>query len=82
MAIRFIAKFCTCVTILAAALSAQTAGTGTLVGTIMDTTGSVIAAAKISVVNADTAFVSETVASNEGAYQVPYLAPGVYRMTV
>ncbi|MCU1258949.1 MAG: hypothetical protein JWO80_1834 [Bryobacterales bacterium] len=60
----------------------QTAGTGNLVGNVKDTTGAVIAAAKVSAVNTETAFLSETVTSAEGAYYVPYLAPGTYRLTI
>jgi hypothetical protein len=66
----------------AAMLAAQTTGTGTLVGSISDSSGAVIAGAKVTVVNIDTSFVSETVASAEGSYQVPYLTPGNYRLSV
>jgi hypothetical protein len=52
----------------------QTAGTGTLAGTVTDSTG--------AVVNADTSFVSETVTSTEGSYHAPHPAPGTFaRMT-
>ncbi|MBS1827284.1 MAG: TonB-dependent receptor [Acidobacteria bacterium] len=62
-------------------LPAQTAGTATLVGTISDSTGAIVVAAKVTVVNQNTSFVSEAVTNNEGAYYVPYLAPGTYRLT-
>lgn len=68
--------------ILAGSMLAQTAGTGTLVGAVTDSTGAVVVGAKVSVVNVATAFVSETTTSSEGAYYVPYLAPGTYRLTV
>ena len=61
---------------------AQTAGSGTLVGTVSDTSGAVVAGARIGVVNVETAFRSETVTSAEGAYYVPYLAPASYRLTI
>jgi len=61
---------------------AQTAGTGTFVGTVTDSSGAILAGAKVSVVNADTAFVSEAMTNAEGAYYVPYLASGNYRITV
>ncbi len=70
------------IALLTGTLQAQTAGTGTLVGTISDSTGAIIGGAKVTVVNSETAFTSETTASAEGAYYVPYLAPGVYRMTI
>lgn len=64
------------------ALWSQAAGTATLVGRIGDSSRSVIPGAKVVVVNVDTAFVSVTVTTAEGTYNVPYLAPGSYRMTV
>lgn len=63
-------------------LTAQTTGTGTPVGIISDNSGAVIAGAKVTVVNIETSFVSETVANKEGAYQVPYLPPGSYRLSI
>lgn len=59
-----------------APLFAQTGGGSTLVGTIRDSTGAVVSGAKVSVVNTATAFLTENVTSSEGAYYVPYLAPG------
>src|SRR4051812_36958988 len=63
-------------------LLCQTAGTGTLVGTVTDNSGAVVSGAKVSVVNLDTSFLSETVTNNEGSYYVPYLAPGNYRIAI
>ncbi len=62
--------------------SAQQSGSATLVGTIADSTGARVPAAKVTVVNVDTSFHSETQASSVGEYYVPYLAPGSYRITV
>ena len=61
---------------------AQGTGSATLVGTITDSSGSVIPGAKVIAVNTETSFVSETTASAEGAYYVPYLTPGNYRVTI
>src|SRR6266446_9805548 len=47
---------------------AQTTGSATLVGTITDTTGAVLPAASVSVLNIETSFRSETQASPEGNY--------------
>ena len=58
------------------------AGTGTLVGTVSDSTGAVVANASVMVTNVATSFVSKSVTSPEGAYYIPYLAPGTYRLTV
>ncbi len=61
---------------------AQTGGGATLVGNITDATGALVAGAKLTVVNSATAFTTEVVTSSEGAYYVPYLAPGEYRLRV
>jgi Carboxypeptidase regulatory-like domain len=66
----------------AAALMAQTRGGATLVGTVKDSSGAVVAGAKIKVVNMETSFVTETSALTDGGYYVPYLIPGNYRITV
>ena len=73
---------CTSILFSAVQLVAQTAGTGTLVGTVSDSTGAIVAGAKVNVLNAETAFRSESITSAEGAYYVPYLAPGTYRLTI
>lgn len=63
-------------------LLSQTAGTGTLVGNISDTSGAVLVGAKVSAVNTETSFSFESVTNGEGAYYLPYLAPAAYRLTV
>ena len=52
----------------------QAAGTATVVGRITDSSGSTIPGAKVTVVNVDTAFASETITTADGTYNVPYLA--------
>jgi len=66
----------------AGVMLAQTTGTGTLVGTVTDSTGALVANASVIATNVATSFVSKTVTSAEGAYYIPYLAPGTYRLTV
>lgn len=61
---------------------AQTGGTGTLVGTVTDSSGGAMPGAKVTVLNSANAFTSDTTTSSTGAYHVPYLAPGTYRLTV
>ncbi|MFN3324401.1 MAG: carboxypeptidase regulatory-like domain-containing protein [Bryobacteraceae bacterium] len=75
-------RFMLVAAIATVSLCAQTAGTGTLVGTVTDTTGAVVMGAKVRVVNVATSFVSEATTTGEGSYYVPYLAPGTYRLTV
>ncbi len=65
----------------ATAAIAQTTGTATLVGTVTDSTGAVVPGVQVTVVNADTAFRSETTTTSEGSYTVPYLSPGSYQLT-
>ncbi|HEY1337794.1 MAG TPA: carboxypeptidase regulatory-like domain-containing protein, partial [Bryobacteraceae bacterium] len=67
---------------LSQAATAQTGGGATLVGTVKDSTGSVVAGAAVKVVNTATSFLTETTSQPDGSYYVPYLAPGNYRVTV
>src|SRR5689334_11929503 len=61
---------------------AQTTGAAAVVGTVTDATGAVIPGAKVTVVNTETAFKSDTITNNEGYYFVPYLRPGTYNVTI
>ncbi len=61
---------------------AQTGGGATLVGTVKDASGSSVAQASVTVVNTATAFVTNTTTNADGAYYVPYLIPGDYRVSV
>jgi Carboxypeptidase regulatory-like domain len=62
--------------------SAQTTGTATLLGTLTDSTGAVVAAANVTVVNKETSFTSTTRTNQEGYYFVPYLNPGTYQLSI
>lgn len=75
-------RACALILTLAATLPAQTGGGATLVGTIKDSTGAVVAGAKVTVTNTATNFVTENVTSPEGAYYIPYLVPGPYRIKI
>ena len=68
--------------VLAGSAWAQTTGTGTLVGNVSDTTGAILAGGKVTVVSLETAFTSTAITTGEGSYYVPYLAPGMYRLTI
>src|ERR1035441_293030 len=61
---------------------AQTTGASTLVGTVRDSTGAVVPSTKVTVVNTETSFRSETLTNPEGNYTVPYLSPGTYPITM
>jgi hypothetical protein len=74
-----------CIALILAALAAPTAFSqeaATLVGTVRDSSGLVVPGAKVTVVNSDTNFRSETTTSAEGGYYVPYLNPGGYQLTI
>ncbi len=68
--------------VAAAVAMAQTGGGATLVGTVKDASGSSVAQASVTVVNTATAFVTNTTTNAEGAYYVPYLIPGDYKVSV
>ncbi|MBO0719837.1 MAG: TonB-dependent receptor [Blastocatellia bacterium] len=56
--------------------------TGTIRGTIQDSAGAVIAGAEVSVVNKGTNETHNVATETNGAYVVPQLKPGLYRVTV
>jgi hypothetical protein len=55
---------------------------GTILGTVTDTSGAVIAGAKVTVRSAATGLVRETQTSSDGSYAVPELPIGTYTVTV
>src|SRR6476659_4876808 len=61
---------------------AQTTGTATVVGTVTDNTGAIVPGAIVKIVNTETQFVYNGQTSPEGAYYVPNLIPGTYRLTL
>jgi Carboxypeptidase regulatory-like domain len=60
---------------------AQTA-TGQITGTVKDANGAVLAKARVKASNILTGFTRETVTNEEGVYVIPFLAVGVYSVTV
>src|ERR1700730_17740404 len=66
----------------AAAVMGQTGGGPALGGTVKDSSGSVVAGAKVKVVNTETSFLTQTTTQTDGSYYVPYLTPGNYRVSV
>jgi hypothetical protein len=55
--------------------------TGTLIGTVHDSSGAVVANVKIAVTNTATGISKQTVTNSYGDYVVPYLPPGHYDVT-
>ena len=63
------------------AAAAQAQFKASIQGTVLDSKGGVIAAAKVTVTNQDTGVVRDTVASAEGFYRISELAPGKYTVS-
>jgi hypothetical protein len=66
---------------LAAALHAQDPR-GFIRGTVTDTTGAVIPAAKVRATSEETGVAAVSQTNEAGLYNIPYLIPGFYRLTV
>lgn len=80
-----IVRFVLCVAAMLAvpvSLFAQAGATGSILGTVTDSTGAVIPGANVTVTNAATNVSNKTVSSSSGDYNVPSLIPGLYRVTV
>src|ERR1700722_646595 len=61
---------------------AQSGGaTGTIVGTVVDSTGALVAGAQVSIIESDTNVTQHTTTSSSGSYTVALLKPGTYRVT-
>src|SRR4029453_14609821 len=69
---------------IAAALTASAAHAqefrGTVLGRITDPQGAPVPGVHVSVVNEKTKVAQPTVTETDGAYQVPFLIPGTYRI--
>ena len=54
---------------------------GTILGIVTDTSGAVIAYADVTIANVETGVAQVTKTTSEGTYTVPFLKPGLYRVT-
>ena len=63
-------------------LFGQTTGRATLLGTVRDSSGAVVAGAKVTVRSVERSFVYESETTPTGDYYVPYLTSGTYQVTV
>ena len=54
---------------------------GAITGVVRDTTGAVVPAARVSVVDLATNVERTTTTTDTGVYRIPYLSPGNYRVT-
>jgi Carboxypeptidase regulatory-like domain len=62
-------------------LKAQTLTSATVVGTVRDSSGAVVAGATIRIRQPETAAISSTVSGTSGQYRFPFLKPGSYEIT-
>ena len=69
------------VAMLACAPALAQESRGTIAGMISDPSGAAVAGARVKAVNLATNAVVEAVSNERGAYEIPYLLPGVYRVT-
>ena len=83
VAVRAVALLSVCSVLLVGkcALS-QTAGTGAVAGTVLDSSGGLVAGAKVTVTSQATGESRTVVSSSRGDYLVPALLPGLYTVAV
>lgn len=67
---------------LSSSVWAQIANNTTLVGTVTDSSGSVVAGAKVTAVNVATNVSYPGTTNSEGYYSIPYVSPGTYDINV
>ncbi len=61
--------------------SGQTLTSATIVGTVSDTSGAVVANAEVSIKQKDSGAIRTTKTGNNGEYRFPFLNPGEYEVT-
>src|SRR3954467_4587327 len=61
--------------------NAQTAGAGSISGTIMDPSKSALPGALVTVTNVDTGIEHQYTTNSSGLYVAPFLQPGHYKIT-
>jgi len=72
-----------CLMLLLLAIPAQGQETrGVIRGVVLDPTGAAIVGAQVKAVNAGTNAGANSVTNESGIYEIPYLLPGMYRVTV
>lgn len=68
--------------IIAVTTQAQTGPSGTIVGSVTDSSGAIVAGAKVTVTNTSTNVSQQTTTSSTGTYALPFLIPGTYSVSV
>ena len=80
---RSLRTFLTLIVLLVAAgkLFSQAGATGTILGTVTDSTGAIIPNVKVTVTNTQTNSAYKTITGSAGDYQAPSLHPGTYSVS-
>ncbi len=79
---RKVTLLCNALAVLASVGTALSQGLSTINGAIADSSGALVAGAKITVTEVDTGLPRETVSSSEGLYVLSSLRPTRYALTV
>src|SRR6266481_7472744 len=82
MLLGFVVQLVFVVLTMAVSLSAQTASTSTVTGTVSDKTGATIPNAKVELEDVDTKAKTSVTTGSDGAYTFPSVRPGNYSITV
>jgi len=82
MLLGFVVALVIVVLTMAVSLSAQTASTSTVTGTVSDKTGSIVPNAKVELQDVDTKAKTSVTTGNDGAYTFISVRPGNYSITV
>src|SRR5882757_9052252 len=82
MLLGFVVLFVFVVLTMAVSLSAQTASTSTVTGTVSDKTGATIPNAKVELEDVDTKAKTSVTTGSDGSYTFPSVRPGNYSITV
>ena len=77
--IKSLSRVVTCLLLFGQAALAQQAS-GTIVGTVLDSTGAVVPRASVVITDLGTKQIREVATNSAGAYAVPYLAPAEYEV--
>src|SRR4051812_19328441 len=73
---------CSLVILTSGLIYGQGGAYGTILGTVTDNSGAVVANASVDVSNTATNAINHVQTTSSGDYTVPYLQPGSYRVTV
>ena len=81
MRMRFLGLWVTLIALATGQLLGQTGATGSILGTVTDSSGAVLPKVKVTVTNVETAVAYRTLTSSSGDFDAPSLNPGTYSVT-